>query len=188
MKFCRLSIFIAPLLAGCTLFSGIFSTPVSHKAPDADISDTGVDGLTASTAMTVNVIDSTLQHHYQLLDGMQMQNGKLVKFIEARKNGKPALQISGTDRGITRVIVLDPALKTDTGVKIGTTFSSIYPSAYNVCHKNDDSFAKDIICQAPGSQRLTYYFTGEWQGPDILLPANDILKTWMVSKIVWHNK
>ncbi|HCC09731.1 MAG TPA: DUF1131 domain-containing protein, partial [Atlantibacter hermannii] len=35
-------------------------------------------------------------------------------------------------------------------------------------------------------QHITYVFTGEWRGPEGLMPSDDALKNWKLSKIVWR--
>ena len=43
-----------------------------------------------------------------------------------------------------------------------------------------------VECQAEGSQHISYAFTGHWSGPDELMPSDDTLKNWKVSKIIWR--
>lgn len=183
MKLWRLLICILPLLAGCSMLSGV--TTLWHKAA---VSETGVDGLTADTPMESGHIADALRGNYQLLGGMQTHNGKITPYIEARKAGNTALEISGDSHGITRITVLDPELSTDRGVKIGTAFGEIYQKAYNVCHKDEGESPARVLCKAPDSQHLSYQFTGAWQGAESLLPADDVLKHWTVSKIIWQRQ
>ncbi|VFS78927.1 RpoE-regulated lipoprotein [Raoultella planticola] len=43
-----------------------------------------------------------------------------------------------------------------------------------------------VECQADGSQHISYAFTGHWNGPEELMPSDDTLKNWKVSKIIWR--
>lgn len=43
-----------------------------------------------------------------------------------------------------------------------------------------------VLCVAPQSSKVVYKFSGKWQGPDNLMPADEVLKTWKVSQIIWH--
>ncbi|MDU3158053.1 MAG: DUF1131 family protein, partial [Hafnia alvei] len=31
-----------------------------------------------------------------------------------------------------------------------------------------------------------YVFSGEWSGPEGLMPSDDTLKNWKITQIVWH--
>ncbi|PPS58890.1 hypothetical protein CRX72_24575 [Pantoea sp. BRM17] len=46
--------------------------------------------------------------------------------------------------------------------------------------------AHDVECQAPGSQHIFYVYSGKWHGPAGLMPSDDTLKSWTISKIVWQ--
>ena len=48
---------------------------------------------------------------------------------------------------------------------------------------SDDGVA--VACKAQGSQHISYVFTGTWSGPEGLMPSDDTLKSWKVSKILW---
>ena len=43
-----------------------------------------------------------------------------------------------------------------------------------------------VECKAEGSQHISYAFTGNWSGPEELMPSDDTLKNWKVSKIIWR--
>ncbi|WP_368918656.1 DUF1131 family protein, partial [Citrobacter sp. FDAARGOS_156] len=32
----------------------------------------------------------------------------------------------------------------------------------------------------------SYIFSGEWSGPEDIMPSDDTLKAWKVSKIIWR--
>ena len=40
--------------------------------------------------------------------------------------------------------------------------------------------------KAEGSQHISYQFSGEWSGHGGLMPSDDTLKNWKVSKIIWR--
>ncbi|EBE3493299.1 DUF1131 family protein, partial [Salmonella enterica] len=43
-----------------------------------------------------------------------------------------------------------------------------------------------VECKAEGSQHISYVFSGEWSGPEGLMPPDDVLKNWDVRKIIWR--
>ena len=84
-----------------------------------------------------------------------------------------------------RIAVMDEDIPTASGVKVGTPFSELYKQAFGNCTSvpSDDEVA--VECKAEGSQHISYVFTGTWSGPEGLMPSDDTLKSWKVSKILW---
>ena len=80
----------------------------------------------------------------------------------------------------------DSAISAASGVKIGTPFSELYGKAFGNCEKGVPDNGAVVECKAPGSQHISYAFTGHWSGPDELMPSDDTLKNWKVSKIIWR--
>ena len=97
------------------------------------------------------------------------------------------MSISGAPKGsVQRVDVVDAKVESEWGVKIGTPFSDLYTKAFDVCVKGEGDDAQNIECKAPQSTHVSYVFSGIWHGPDSLMPADDSLKDWKVSKIIWR--
>ena len=71
-------------------------------------------------------------------------------------------------------------------MKIGDAFSTTYSKAFESCQLGQGDDAQSVECAAPQSTHISYIYSGEWSGPEGLMPPDDILKTWKVSKIVWH--
>lgn len=97
-----------------------------------------------------------------------------------------AMVINGDQGTINRIDVLDSDIPADTGVKIGTPFSDLYSKAFGNCQKADGDDNRAVECKAEGSQHISYQFSGEWSGPEGLMPSDDTLKNWKVSKIIWR--
>ena len=97
-----------------------------------------------------------------------------------------AMVINGDQGTISRIDVLDSDIPADTGVKIGTPFSDLYSKAFGNCQKADSDDNRAVECKAEGSQHISYQFSGEWRGPEGLMPSDDTLKNWKVSKIIWR--
>lgn len=79
---------------------------------------------------------------------------------------------------------MDEDIPTTSGVKVGAPFSALYKQAFGNCQRvpSDDSVA--VECKAEGSEHISYLFTGTG-GPEGLMPSDDTLKNWKVSKIIW---
>ncbi|ENA0612113.1 RpoE-regulated lipoprotein [Enterobacter bugandensis] len=189
MKSLRLLLCALPLaLTGCSTLSSInwsAAYPWNWFGSSTEVTEQGVGKITASTALDQDAIQNALSSDYRLRSGMKTENGTIVRYFEAMKGDKLALVINGDKGTVNRVAVMDEEIPTASGVKVGTPFSDLYKQAYGNCTSapSDDSVA--VECKAEGSQHITYLFTGEWSGPEGLMPSDDTLKSWKVSQIIW---
>lgn len=62
------------------------------------------------------------------------------------------------------------------GGKIGTPFSDLYSKAFGHCEPVSSDSHTSVECKAEGSQHISYVFSGEWSGPEGLMPPDDVLK------------
>ncbi len=192
MKSLRLLLCALPLvLTGCSTLSSVSSINWSAAYPwnwfgsSLEVTEQGVGQITASTALNKEAIESALGSDYRLRSGMKTENGTIVRYFEALKDDQLALVINGDKGTVNHISVMDKAIPTASGVKVGTPFSELYQKAYGNCTSapSDDNVA--VACKAEGSQHISYLFTGEWSGPEGLMPSDDTLKNWTVSKIIW---
>ena len=183
------------ILTGCSSMSHMSMPSVSWSSfnplnwfgSSLTVSDKGVGGITASTPLTEEAIKDALDGDYTLRSGMSMSNGKMLSFYQAMSDKEVKMSISGAPKGsVQRVDVVDAKVESEWGVKIGTPFSDLYTKAFDVCVKGEGDDAQNIECKAPQSTHVSYVFSGIWHGPDSLMPADDSLKDWKVSKIIWR--
>ncbi|QLK62119.1 RpoE-regulated lipoprotein [Enterobacteriaceae bacterium Kacie_13] len=183
------------ILTGCSSMSHMSMPSVSWSSfnplnwfgSSLTVSDKGVGEITASTPLTEEAIKDALDGDYTLRSGMSMSNGKMLSFYQAMNDKDVKMSLSGEPKGtVQRVDVVDPKVESEWGVKIGTPFSDLYTKAFDVCVKGESDDAQNIECKAPQSTHVTYVFSGIWHGPDSLMPADDSLKDWKVSKIIWR--
>ncbi|WHZ41755.1 RpoE-regulated lipoprotein [Rahnella bonaserana] len=183
------------ILSGCSSMSNMSwpsvswsgMNPLNWFGSSLTVSDKGVGGITSSTALTETAIKDALDGDYTLRSGMSMSGGKMLSFFQAMDGKDVKMSISGEPKGnVQRVDVLDPKVESEWGVKIGTSFSSLYSKAFDVCVKGEGDDAQNIECKAPQSAHVTYVFSGIWHGPESLMPSDDALKDWKVSKIIWR--
>lgn len=190
MKSLRLLLCALPLaLTGCSTMSSVnwsAAYPWNWFGSSMEVSEQGVGNLTASTALSEQAIGDALGSSYRLRSGMKTANGNIVRYFEALKDDKVALTINGESRTISRIDVRDSNIKAASGVKIGTPFSDIYSKAFGNCQKGSNDNGAVVECKAEGSQHISYAFTGNWSGPEELMPSDDTLKNWKVSKIIWR--
>lgn len=190
MKSLRLLVCALPLaLTGCSTLSSVnwsAANPWNWFGSSTEVTEQGVGGITSTTALDEQAINDALGGDYRLRSGMKTDNGTIVRYFEALDGDKLALVVNGENGSVSRIDVLDSAIKTDSGVEIGSTFSDIYSKAYGHCQKATGDDSAGVECKAEGSQHISYLFTGEWSGPQDLMPSDDTLKNWTLKKIVWR--
>ena len=190
MKSLRLLLCALPLaLTGCSTMSSVnwsAAYPWNWFGSSTEVTEQGVGNLTASTPLSEQAIGDALDSSYRLRSGMKTANGNIVRYFEALKDDKVALTINGESGTISRIDVRDSNIKAASGVKIGTPFSDIYSKAFGNCQKGSNDNGAVVECKAEGSQHISYAFTGNWSGPEELMPSDDTLKNWKVSKIIWR--
>lgn len=190
MKSLRLLLCALPLvLTGCSTLSAVnwsAAYPWNWFGSSTDVTEQGVGNLTAATPLEQEAISSALSSDYRLRSGMKTQNGNIVHYFEALKGDQLALVINGDKNSIGRIEVLDSEIETESGVKIGTPFSDLYQKAFGNCVSAPADEGVAVECKAEGSQHISYLFSGNWSGPQGLMPSDDALKNWKVSKIIWQ--
>lgn len=190
MKSLRLLVCALPLvLTGCSTLSSVnwsAANPWNWFGSSTEVTEQGVGGITSTTALDEQAINDALGGDYRLRSGMKTDNGTIMRYFEALDGDKLALVVNGENGSVSRIDVLDSAIKTDSGVEIGSTFSDIYSKAYGHCQKATGDDSAGVECKAEGSQHISYLFTGEWSGPQDLMPSDDALKNWTLKKIVWR--
>lgn len=159
--------------------------PFSWFGGSLTVTEQGVAGLNSSTAMSETAISKALNNDYQLRQGMRTQGGQVEDFWQALDDGSVKLVISGKQR-VERIEVQDADATSADGSKIGDRFSDKYSKAFDNCKMVAGLDAHDVECRAPGSQHIAYIYSGEWHGPAGLMPSDETLKGWKISRIVWQ--
>ncbi|WP_158782576.1 RpoE-regulated lipoprotein [Pantoea sp. BAV 3049] len=149
------------------------------------VTEQGVGKVNGSTAMNEEAISDGLSGNYNVRKGMRGENGGVVTFFQAVSEKQVKVEVTG-EATVSRIDVTDSTLPTADGKKVGTPFSDLYSKAFGSCQKGTGSDRDGVECKAPGSQHISYVFSGEWHGPDGLLPSDETLKKWTISKIIWR--
>ncbi|EPJ3204928.1 RpoE-regulated lipoprotein [Salmonella enterica subsp. enterica serovar Derby] len=190
MKSLRLTLCAIPLvLTGCSTLSSVnwsAANPWNWFGSSTEVTEQGVGKLTGATTLEEKTIADALDGDYRLRSGMKTNNGNVVRFFEAMKGDKLAMVINGDQGTISRIDVLDSNIASASGVEIGTPFSDLYTKAFGNCQKATGDDSANVECKAEGSQHISYIFSGDWSGPEGIMPSDDTLKTWKVSKIIWR--
>lgn len=182
----RLLVLAAPLLlSGCSLM-GSYS-PLNWFSSTSEVTDSGVGGITATTPMNEVAIKNALNHDYRIRSGMEMHDSQMSTFYQVMEGEKPILVVKGANRGSVQHIEVLNTLKTAWGVSIGTPFNALYKKAYGACQKGSGDNTDGVVCRAKQSRHVSYVFSGSWSGPKNLIPSDDTLQNWHVSKIIWQS-
>lgn len=190
MKSLRIMLLAAPLmLGGCSTLSAVnwsSALPWNWFGDTLSVSENGVGNIRGTTPMQEQSIRAGLNDEYRIRSGMKAQAGKVVPFFEGMKENNVMLVINGQSGTVESIDVLDPAIQGPQGVKVGTPFSDIYSKAFGACEADAGIAPGAVSCSAPGNPHIHYIFSGEWQGPEGLMPPDEILKSWPVKRIVWR--
>ncbi|ECG8590078.1 RpoE-regulated lipoprotein [Salmonella enterica subsp. salamae] len=190
MKSLRLTLLALPLaLTGCSTLSSVnwsAANPWNWFGSSTTVTEQGVGELTAATPLEEQAIADALDGDYRLRSGMKTDHGNVVRFFEAMKGETVAMVINGEQGTVSRIEVLDSDIPSAAGVEIGTPFSDLYSKAFGHCESVSSDSHTSVECKAEGSQHISYVFSGEWSGPEGLMPSDDALRNWKVSKIIWR--
>ncbi|WP_086109996.1 RpoE-regulated lipoprotein [Xenorhabdus vietnamensis] len=181
--------FLLTACAGTLGVSWPALSPFNWFGGSLSVSEKGIGEINKQTDMAQAAIEKGLEGKYHLRSGMEMQNGKLVSVIQGMEEGQVKVEFHGLVNGkVNRIDVLDDEVKTVWGAKIGTSFSELYNKAFGKCQRSHDVTAQPaVICTAPQSQHVNYVFTGTWNGPEGLMPSDDVLRSWKISQIIWKS-
>ncbi|MBD2816037.1 RpoE-regulated lipoprotein [Xenorhabdus sp. Flor] len=173
--------------AGTSEFSWFSISPLNWFSSHFEVSDQGIGGINQQTDMNLSAIQQGLEGKYRLRNGMEMQHGKLVNIVQGMEGDQVKIELSGLNNGkVDHIDILDKNIKTVWGTKIGMPFSELYDKAYGACQRSGSlAMQSAVVCVAPQSQHISYIFTGAWNGPEELMPSDDVLRTWKISRIIW---
>ncbi|WP_455815716.1 RpoE-regulated lipoprotein [Pseudomonas graminis] len=161
-------------------------SPTHWFGSSLTVSEQGLGEVKSSTLMQREVLNDALNGNYHLRQGMRTTDGNIVHFWQGVDSDKQVkVELIG-DTTVNRIDILDHDVTTESGVKFGTTFSDLYSKAYGACQKGTGADSASVECKAPGSEHISYVFSGDWHGPEGLMPSDDTLKNWTLSKIIWR--
>ncbi|AKJ42891.1 RpoE-regulated lipoprotein [Pragia fontium] len=189
----RVVLLLAPLLlSGCSTISS-FSwsklSPTNWFGSSLELSNNGLSGISATTPLDERILNKTLDGDYRLRKGMSMSGGQMVSYYEAMDGDKVALVFHGNaNNRVNRIEVMDKSIQTSTGIHVGTEFSDLYEKAFGVCEVGSDDNSGKVVCRSRESRLITYVFSGEWMGPVTIMPSDDKLQHWTISKMIWQSK
>lgn len=156
---------------------------------DAPASNNQIGNIGAETPFSQEGLAQALGDDYHLRSGMGMKDGQLFSFFQALKEVNGQQELAQTiygkyDTGIVRVEVFETGVSTGEA-SVGTPFSAVYEQAFGACYLDEETSEQELVCKSEQNPYVSYVFSGEWSGPKTLIPDNEVLKEWTVSKIIW---
>lgn len=149
------------------------------------VSEQGVGAINGTTPLQEAALNAGLNGDYRLRQGMRSEQGEVVSFWQALTGNEVKLTFSGKET-VSHIEVSDPAITSADGTRIGDAFSERYQKAFGHCQAATGDATSAVLCKAPDSQHISYLYQGKWAGPQGLIPPDDVLKNWQVSKIIWQ--
>ncbi len=53
------------------------------------------------------------------------------------------------------------------------------------CRTGQETHSGSVLCTAAETDRITYVFSGRWNGPDGQVPPDQVLNGWTISRMIW---
>jgi len=170
------------LLAGCSW---------ANSSADFYLTDKGIVQLKSlSNKVDQHKLKKLLGQGYVIHNGMHIKDNQLSKVFDVIKDNQLLFSVFTTEKGkLTAIEIVSPAIETAYKAHIGSKFAQLYEHDFGFCQRGYfTAEATEVICQAPNSKHIKFIFKGEWHGPKELIPSDNILKDWTVTKITWSAK
>lgn len=177
------------------LLTGCSSWWSSNSIIDNDgrwiISDAGVGPITAETQFKQSELQKAFGDNYKVISGMEINSKKLSHFynINTLENNNTIMKIIGNTKDNIEQIETASDQVIHQNIHIGSYFHQLYRQAITGnCRQITNEEAGAIICDSPKSKHVHYIFKGQSDNFDSLLPPNDELMDWKITKIIWQSK
>ncbi|WP_238795392.1 RpoE-regulated lipoprotein [Proteus terrae] len=154
------------------------------------VSANGLGNITNSTKITESEIKNELGSSFNYREGMEMQGSDTIVVVQALEDKNVQVAFYGKEKAtVEKIEVFDAKATTDWGITMGTPFKDIYKKAFGACSKGPkDEKQRTILCQSTEAKSVSYVFSGQWDGPDGLMPPDEVLSNWTLTQIIWQNK
>lgn len=171
----------AVVVALCLLpKTGAAETPLS-------LDEKGLGGITAATPFDLSTLRETVPSVAWTRDVRETEDGRKTVFL-ASSQGTMGFSVHGDGRRrIARIDIGSPLVWNRLGPRVGDTFQSTRQNGQlGSCWSGMEAQSGAVICAATQTERVSYMFTGRWNGPDGQMPPASILSGWTIEKITWR--
>lgn len=174
------------------LLTGCSSWWSSNSIIDNDgrwiISDTGVGPITAETQFKQNELQKAFGDNFKVISGMGINSEKVSHFFNINtRDNHTIMKIIGDSKGNIEGIETQSDQVIHQNIHVGSYFHQLYKQAITGnCKHITNEDAGTVLCDSPNSKHVHYIFNGQTGNFDSLLPPNEELMDWKITKIIWQ--
>jgi hypothetical protein len=176
------------------IVDGIPIDPVKFFSENfLSISDKGIGPIVSTTQFSITEIKNILPGH-KIRKAKRYSEGEPYTVIEVYKESDLILVINPILQGFDKQLIFSIRIMNnmaDPGYpwKIGHTFFTVYKNdPAQDCIALGEEMSGYVSCAAPNSENIQLVFSGEWTGPDGVVPPYKDLRTFFMSEIIWKPK
>jgi heat shock protein HslJ len=146
----------------------------------------GVGQISAS-AFDLNTLRAT---HPEFLWSQTMRQSETggQTVMTASLGGPTSMTVMGDGYGrISQIEVVDAQIGNWMGPRIGDPYKALHHNLQlGACEPGMEHRSGTVLCRAAETTRVTYVFSGRWNGPDGQLPPKSALDQWTMSEMIWN--
>ena len=160
---------------------GIAQTPLT-------LDEDGLGGITASTPFDIPVLHKIVPGVVFERADQQTEDGTRT-VIRATRRGRTGFALYSDGRG--RVATIE-VVSRRVGNRLGPRVSDTYQltrinDQIGSCWPGTEALSGTVVCEAAQTGRISYVFSGRWNGPDGRLPPTAVLDHWTISQMIWRS-
>ncbi len=116
----------------------------------------------------------------------QTESGPQTTMVASR-DGTPVMNVMGDDRKrVTQIEIVNRDVESWLGPKVGDLYQPLrHNHQLADCEAGTEHRSGEVLCMAAETARITYVFSGRWNGPDGQLPPETLLDHWTMSEMIW---
>lgn len=147
----------------------------------------GLGGIDASTPFDVSALRSTVRGIDWRPSARTTEDGS-QRVIVGRRFGRTLVTIVSDGRGrIAAIEVASSRIGNWLGPRVGQAHRPLSDNLQlGECGPGAESQSGHVVCTSAETDRITYVFSGRWNGPDGQMPGASVLNDWTISQVIWR--
>ncbi|QFT78520.1 DUF1131 family protein [Erythrobacter sp. THAF29] len=114
------------------------------------------------------------------------ESGYQEVIIGTRRGRKLVTLISDGRGRIAAIEIHNSQISNWLGPRVGEAHRPLQQNLQlGSCRAGQETHSGSVICTAAETDRITYVFSGRWNGPDGRMPPDNALDGWTISHIIW---
>ena len=151
------------------------------------LDEDGLSGITAATRFDMPILRNAIPSVVWKRVEQQTEDGTETVIL-ATRHGKTGFTLYSDGRGhVSAIEIVSRRVGNSLGPRVGDAYRVIRQSGrLGACWPGMEAQSGQVICEADQSRRITYLFSGRWNGPDGQLPPASVLNDWTISQVIWR--